>query len=127
MQLWEKFKFGIFDVDGTLFDNMALSAGAFCEILKIFNLPQNEVRKIYLETNGMNLNDQFKLVLDKYGTGYNESAIQSLHNDFFETRDNSPEWQNSFLFPGVKKLLEKLRANGVKNFVSSGSNTDEIV
>ncbi len=127
MLIWQKFKFGIFDADGTLFDNMALCADAFWEIIKGRYLPEKEVKKIYLETNGMNLNDQFKLVFDKYGVNYNNALIKKLNKEFFDLRDNSKAWQNAPLFPGIKTLLKNLKQNGVKNFVSSGSNANEII
>lgn len=150
MLIWQKFKFGIFDVDGTLFDNMALCADAFLEIIKNFNFQETpeEMRKIYLATNGMNLNDQFKLFFDKYGINpytylpqsnpyvkknvlgvrvkYDEALIKKLNKKFFDLRDNWKEWQNAPLFPGVEKLLEKLNAKNIAFFISSGSNGDEI-
>lgn len=126
MRIWQKFKFGIFDVDGTIFDNMALCVDAFWEIVKKYNLPEKEVRKIYLESNGMNLNDQFKLVFGKYGIRYDGALIEKLNKGFFYLRDNSKEWQNAPLFPEIKILLAKLKQNGVKNLISSGSNTAEV-
>ncbi len=126
MRIWQKFKFGIFDVDGTIFDNMALCADAFLEIVKKYNLPEKEVRKIYLETNGMNLNDQLKLVFRKCGVKYDSALIEKLNKSFFNLRDNSKEWQNAPLFPEIKILLAKLKQNGVKTFISSGSNTAEV-
>lgn len=129
MLIWKKFKFGIFDVDGTLFDNMPLCADAFFEIIKNFNFLESpeEMRKIYLETNGMNLNDQFKLFFNKNGKKYDTALIAKLNKNFFSLRDNSLEWQNAPLFAGTELLVKTLRANGVKNFVSSGSNTDEVI
>lgn len=127
MRLWQKFKFGIFDVDGTIFDNMGLCVDAFWEIVKKYKLPEKEVRKIYLESNGMNLNDQFKLVFEKYGVKYDGALVKKLNKSFFNLRDNWEKWQNAPLFFGIKELLEKLSANGVKIFVSSGSNADEVV
>lgn len=127
MQLWQKFKFGIFDVDGTIFDNVRLMTDAFWEITGKFSLSEKEVRKIYVETNGMNLNDQFKLIFDKYGVKYDDSLIKNLNKKFFALRDNWEKWQNAPLFSGIESLLKTLRDNGVKNFVSSGSNTDEII
>ena len=125
MQIWQKFKFGVFDVDSTIFDNLALSANVFFETVSEFKLPE-EAREIYLETNGMNLDDQYKLVFDKYKVRYDDSVIKDLHDKFFDLRDNSDKWKKSPLFSGFKELLEKLRGNGVKNFVSSGSNTEDV-
>lgn len=127
MKLWQKFKFGIFDVDGTIFDNVRLMTDAFWEIVKKFSLPEKEARKIYIETNGMNLNDQFKLIFDRYEVKYDDALVKKLNKDFFALRDNRKEWQNAPLFPGAESFLKNLRANGVKNFVSSGSNTDEVI
>ena len=129
MKIWQEFKFGILDVDGTLFDNMPLCADAFLEIIKDFNFRETpeEMRKIYLETNGMNLNDQFKLFFDKNGIKYNNALISKLNKEFFDLRDNWKEWQNAPLFPGIELFLKNLRANGVKIFVSSGSNTNEVI
>ncbi len=126
MQLYQKFKYGIFDVDGTLLNNMDQSADAFFEIVKKYSLPES-ARQIYLETNGMNLNDQFKLVFDKYKIPYNDELIAKLNKDFFALRDNRKEWQNAPLFPGIKTLLKTLKENNVKLFISSGSNTGEII
>lgn len=89
MRIWEKFKYAIFDVDGTIFDNMDFSADIFLLILKNFNLPKEEVKKIYLDTNGMNLNDQFKMIFNKYKINYSDSLITDLNKKFFEMRDNS--------------------------------------
>lgn len=129
MKLWQKFKFGIFDADGTLFDNMETSADAFLKVIKDFKLQgaSDAVRKIYLETNGMNLNDQFKLFFDNNGVGYNNALIGNLNKEFFDLRDNWEKWQNAPLFPGTKSVLQNLKENGVKIFISSGSNTDEVI
>lgn len=125
MKIWQKFKFGIIDVDGTIFDNMTLCADAFKEITKTFPLPGKEVRKIYIETNGMNLNDQFKLIFEKYKIKYDAALIDRLNKNFFTLRDNWEKWQNAPLFPGIESLFKTLRKNGVKLFISSGSNGDE--
>lgn len=129
MLVWQKFKFGVFDIDGTIFDNMGLCADAFFEIIKNFNLreKQEEVREIYLETNGMNLNDQFKLFFDKNGIKYDAALVAKINKDFFALRDNSEAWQNAPLFTGAESLFMKLSANGVRLFISSGSNTDEML
>lgn len=127
VKLWKKFKFGIFDVDGTIFDNVPLMTDASGEITGKFSLPENEVRKIYMETNGMNLNDQFKLIFDKYGIEYDDSLVKNLNKKFFALRDNSEKWQNAPMFPGIESLLKNLKADGAKLFISSGSNTDEVV
>ncbi len=127
MKLYQKFKFGIFDVDGTLFDNVPIMINAFRETVKKYDLPEKAVRRIYTETNGMNLNDQFKLVFDKYSVKYDDILINKLNKEFFDLRDNWKEWQNSPLFPGIKPLLKSLKENNIKLFISSGSNTDEII
>lgn len=129
MLIWQKFKFGIFDVDGTLFDNMELCADAFLEIIKEFNLPESpgKIRKIYLETNGMNLDDQLKFIFDRYHIKYDGLLIKNLNKKFFGSRDSSKAWQNAPLFDKTGSLLKALRENGVKLFISSGSNTDEII
>jgi len=102
MLIWQKFKFGVFDVDGTLFDNMTISADAFVLTVKYFKFPQKEIRKKYLETNGMNLNDQFKLVFNKYNAQYDDTLIQKLNKKFFAWRDNWKKWQNAPLFQMLK-------------------------
>lgn len=127
MTIRKKFKFGIFDVDGTIFDNMPLCADAFLMTIKNFTLPQKETRKIYLETNGMNLNDQFKLVFEKYKILHNKTLITKLNKEFFALRDNRKAWQNAPLFPGFKSLFKKLKRKRITLFISSGSNTNEII
>lgn len=127
MKLWQKFKFGIFDVDGTLFDNVEIMIDAFWKIIKKYDLPETEIRKIYTETNGMNLNDQFKLVFNKYGIKYDNALIKKLNKKIFALRDNCIEWQNAPLFPDTESLLKALRENNVQLFISSGSNTDEVI
>lgn len=126
MKIWQKFKFGIFDVDGTLFDNMSVSASAFLEILEDYDLPADDARDIYLETNGMNLNDQIKLVFDKYKIEYDAVLLQNLNKNFFKLRDNSPKWNAAPLFPYASDFIKKLNAENVNLFISSGSNADEI-
>lgn len=127
MFIWQKFKFGIFDVDGTLFDNIGLCADAFFEITKEYNFREapEKARKIYLETNGMNLNDQFRLFFDKNEIKHSDALISELNKKYFDLRDNWKEWQNAPLFPGTKSALETLHKNGIKLFISSGSNDDE--
>lgn len=127
MLIWHKFKYGIFDVDGTLFDNIGLCADAFFEITKDFNFRETpeEARKIYLETNGMNLNDQFKLFFNNNKIKYDNALLSELNKKYFELRDNWDKWQNAPLFPETKSLLEILYKNGIRLFVSSGSNDDE--
>lgn len=123
MFIWQKFKYGIFDVDGTLFDNAEIMACAFLEIIAAYNLPKKEIRKIYLETNGMNLNDQFKLVFEMYKIEYDATLIEALNKKYFFLRDNWQKWQSAPLFSGTDRALKFLKNNGTKLFISTGSNT----
>lgn len=126
MMLLKKFNYGIFDVDGTLFDNIDIITDAFWKIIKKLSLPKSETLKIYRETNGMNLNDQFKLIFDKYSVKYDNALINKLNKKYFDLRDNWKKWQNAPLFSGTKSLLKTLRANNIKLFISSGSNTNDV-
>jgi phosphoglycolate phosphatase-like HAD superfamily hydrolase len=105
---------------------MPLSTDFVWEVIKKYDLPEKESKKFSIETNGMNFNDQIKMIFEKNMIPYDDVMIAKLNKEFFSLRDNSPKWQNAPLFPGVKKLLKTLHKNGVKNFISSGSNTDEI-
>lgn len=124
----QKYKFGIFDVDGTLIDNMPASAKAFENtlILNGFNIPKGEAGKFHLETAGTQLNDQMRGVLQIYKIPFNEDAINKLNEDFFVCRENLKSWQDAKPFPETKNILASLHSDGIEIFLTSGSKIEGI-
>ena len=123
-----KYNYGIFDVDGTLIDNMPASAEAFADTLVSngFDIPKKEAEKLHLETAGTQLNDQMRMILDIHKVSFDESVISKLNEDFFVRRENLKSWQEAKVFPEAKDVFALLYNKGIKIFLTSGSQTEGI-
>lgn len=123
-----KYNYGIFDVDGTLIDNMPASAEAFADtlILNGFDIPKEEAKKFHLETAGTQLNDMIRMFFDVHKAPFDESVINKLNEDFFVRRENLKSWQEAKVFPKAKDLFALLYDKGIKIFLTSGSQDEGI-
>jgi len=111
-----EFKYGIFDLDGTIFDAMPAYAKIYSRILndRFGILPENSVG-YYLESAGTPLNEQFRYMLE--ATNKPKDKIPEMVKEFFDLVGK----ENFSLFDGAKKVLEDLHNKGVKLFVTTGS------
>lgn len=125
----DEYKYGIFDVDGTLIDNMSASADAFADTLVSngFDIPREEAGKLHLETAGTQLNDQMRMILDVQKVSFDESVINKLNEDFFVCRENLKSWQEAKVFPKAKDVFSLLYDKEIKIFLTSGSQAEGIM
>ncbi len=111
-----KFKFGIFDLDGTVFDAMPLYTEVYSQLLKerYEILPKNSVG-YYLESAGTPLNEQFRFMFELNNKPADK--ILEMAKEFFEIVNK----KDFALFDGAKNILENLRKKGMMLFITTGS------
>ncbi len=128
MKLWQRFKYAVFDVDGTIVDNMPAATDAFVHILqsKTQSIPSDEARRFYLDTAGTPIGVQFEMVLKNHRIEVDSSTIADMEKEYFAYRERLSSWQNAKLFPCMKDVLMHLHNNGMRIFLTSGSRTEEI-
>lgn len=118
MIIWNKFKYGVFDVDGTIVDIMPIYTELFYQLLKRnFDIPENISKPYYLETAGTVLPSQFHGILKQQNIPPNEEKIKTMVSEFFKESAK----QNPLIFPGVYKTLKFLNQKGIKLFAMTGS------
>ncbi|MEA3345807.1 MAG: HAD family hydrolase [Chloroflexota bacterium] len=118
------FDFAIFDVDGTLINNMPLIRRVFAEILKEkLGLPQKESIEFLNSHTGLPVREIFEQVLITYhkNTDYEKKDVQRLTKLFLKKigKDSSP------CFGGVKEVLSQLQKN-LRLFSTSGNSTQNV-
>lgn len=114
----KKYKYGIFDVDGSLVDSMPVYAETFSGILfRMFEISVEESKKYYLISVGTPLDIQFKYILEKNGNSTEE--IEQMVKEFFNTVNQT----NYSWYHGAKELIVELCRRGFTLFVTTGSQT----
>ncbi|MBU0649222.1 HAD hydrolase-like protein [Patescibacteria group bacterium] len=120
----QRFKYGIFDQDGTLVDSMPAYAQTFAQILDQFGIDDDASRDFYRSTCGTPLPTQFKKLLENNGFRLSGAEIQQLYERFFKTVEKAPP----SAFQGVKQMLHELRGRDMSLFVTTGTkNPQEIL
>jgi len=115
-----KFKYGIFDLDGTIVNSIPTFTETFCEILKEkYAIPDAGVVDYYLSTTGIPLGEQFGYILMANGKPTNK--ILEMTKEFLDIVNR----KNFVFFDGAKKALSDLHKKGIMLFLSTGSE-DEI-
>ena len=122
------YNYGIFDVDGTLIDNMPASAEAFADTLTSngFDISIEEAKKFHLEKAGTQLNDMIRMFFGVHKISFDENVINKLNEDFFVRRENLKSWQEAKVFPRAKDVFSLLHDKGIKIFLTSGSQVEGI-
>jgi len=114
-----KFRFGIFDLDGTLVNSIPTYAETFREILEDkFAISGKEVEEYYLNSTGTPLEEQFAHVL--MANGKPTDKIAEMTREFFDIVNR----KDFVLFDGAKKTLSDLSDRKVTLFLTTGSEDD---
>jgi phosphoglycolate phosphatase-like HAD superfamily hydrolase len=116
------FRYGIFDLDGTLVDSIVPCTRLFSELVSEFGIEPKAAARSYLSDTTLTLEDSFRRVLAEYGLVFSESEIDRLMAGFTERIRREP----IDFVPGARRLIHTLRQRGLTLFVSSGS-PDETV
>ncbi|MCI4355562.1 MAG: HAD hydrolase-like protein [Thermoplasmata archaeon] len=107
----------IFDVDGTLLDDMgSISALAGRVLAETFGTPEAEGRLHYLATTGMPFEAQLAQLYDWAPAHERASVARTFH-----MRKVVEAYANAHPFPEVPKLLKRLAADGWTLSVSTGA------
>lgn len=111
-----KFKYGIFDLDGTVFNAMPAYAEIYSKILmdRYEILPENSV-DYYLESAGTPLNEQFEHMLKLNNKPMDK--IPEMAREFFDIVNR----KDFALFNGAENVLENLHNKGIMLFITTGS------
>jgi len=113
----QRFKYGIFDQDGTLVDSMPVYIQTFAEILAEFGIDKDESEDFYRSTCGSPLPTQFKNMLENHNFQPSGSEIQVLYERFFKIVEETPP----VAFLGVEEVLHELRSRGLTLFLTTGT------
>lgn len=112
----KKLKYGIFDLDGTIFNAMPSYAEAYSQILKDrYEIPFENSADYYLESAGTPLNEQFRFML--ISNNRPADKVPEMVKEFFDIVNA----KDFVLFEGAKKVLDDLHKKGVALFITTGS------
>lgn len=111
-----KFKYGIFDLDGTIVNSIPTYTETFCEILdEKFGISKEETEEYYRDSTATPLDEQFRCILELKGKSKNK--IPEMVKDFFRIVNE----KDFVLFDGAKNVLKDLYERGIMLFVTTGS------
>lgn len=114
-----EYKYGIFDLDGTIIDSMSTYLKTFFEILnKRFKIDIKNSSEYYLKSAGTPIEIQFQQVLENNNISFKN--IPELVDEFFETVDN----EKFLIFERSRTIIEYLYNKNVLLFISTGSTTE---
>lgn len=111
------FRYGIFDLDGTLADTMADCGRIFAELTVPYGASREDAHEFYYQTTGSPMREQFREILRRHGHRPKQDELDALWEEFGRRFGITP----TTLFPEVPRLLYRLRAAGVRLYVSSAS------
>ncbi len=113
-----KYKFAIFDLDGTIIDAITMYTKVFSEILNIkYGINIWDSKSYYLDSIGNPIEVQFGYMLKKNNRSV--EVVPQLVNEFFETVNKV----NFNLFEGAEEIIVKFYKEGLKLFITTGSQT----
>ncbi|WP_426350940.1 HAD hydrolase-like protein [Alloiococcus sp. CFN-8] len=101
-----KYKYILFDLDGTLTDSQEGITKSVQHALKYFDIIEEDLSKLICFI-GPPLKDMF---CEKYGFS-EEVALMAIER--YRERFSELGWAENALYPGVKETLEKLKAKGL--------------
>ena len=113
-----KYKYGIFDLDGTIIDGMSTYTKVFAGILnRRFGIDTKNSSEYYLNSAGTLIEIQFQYVLKNNNVSF--VNIAKLVDEFFETVDK----EKFLIFEKAGAVIEYLYNKNILLFVSTGSRT----
>ena len=114
-----KYKYGIFDLDGTIINTMPTYTKVFSEILnKRFEIPVENSRKYYICSAGTSIEIQFQNMLKNSNISFTNTA--KLTDKFFKTVNK----EKILLFKKAKDVIKHLYNKNIPLFISTGSRTE---
>ena len=114
-----KYKYGIFDLDGTIIDGMSTYTKVFAGILnRRFGIDTKNSSEYYLNSAGTLIEIQFQYVLKNNNVSF--VNIAKLVDEFFDTVDK----EKFLMFEKAEDTIKYLRNKNVLLFISTGSRTD---
>lgn len=116
------FRYGVFDLDGTLVDSLVPCIRLFTDLTSKFGIEPKAAVRSYLSDTTITLEDSFRRVLAEYGVVFKDADINRLMTEFNARIKGEPV---DFM-PGAVRLIRALKRRGLTLFVSSGS-PDEVV
>ncbi|MFA6603976.1 MAG: HAD hydrolase-like protein [Patescibacteria group bacterium] len=116
------FRYGIFDMDGTLIDSMQPCLKIFADLVASYGLDEAAARDSFAAATSAKLTDIFRQTINAAGDNPTDKEIASLFLEFERRIRLVP----IDYLAGAKRLLRALAGKGVTIFVSSGS-PDETV
>lgn len=111
------YRYAIFDLDGTLDNQMPHYTRAFVSACTEKGIPENGLAENYANTAGTPLHQQFLNVLGKNGT---QSIVESAVTRFWQLVDKN---EKPNLFPGARELLRSFYAQGKQLYITTGTET----
>lgn len=111
------FRYGVFDLDGTLVDTMPACGRIFAELAASYGCDPDEARSFYFATTGSPVREQFREIIRRTGRSPAPEELACLWVEFGRRFDKEP----TVFFDGAADLLHELRAAGTVLFVSSAS------
>jgi len=114
-----EYKYGIFDLDGTIINSMPTYTKVFFEILsEKFKIDIKNSSEYYLKSAGTPIEIQFQQVLENNNISFEN--IPELVNEFFETVNS----EKFLIFERSRTIIEYLYNKNVLLFISTGSTTE---
>ena len=112
----------VFDMDGVLFDTERLCMDGYAQVAKKCGLPNVEV--VARQCIGRNRKDSKQLFLDHYGQGFDYDEFRGAVSAWVKTRIRL---HGLPLKPGVEKVLEYLKQNGVPLGLASSTSYRSVL
>ena len=113
-------KYLISDFDGTLVNSMPLYTHCFLQTMKNIVPHHQQLTQFYRQTAGHSLSSQIKTAAKNFANLTIEDTTP-LENEFF---NHYQTYSHIDVINGAKETLEKLKINGIKITVWSGTRTD---
>lgn len=115
------FKYGIFDLEGTLVDSMPVHIEAFAHILGTYNIGRNECEQLWHETHGQPDHLRFKRILEQKEIEVAGPDLAEMVSAYFKYIEDTPP----FLKSGAVEVLHELRSLGMTLFVTTADDNAE--
>ena len=110
----------VFDVDGTLLDDLRLISEVAADVLlRAFHTPPEEGRVHYLATTGLPFEAQLAQLYPEAPASLRESTARIFHQ-----RKVSEAYAHASPFPEIPKTLKRLSMEGWTMVVSTGAETE---
>lgn len=112
----------VFDMDGVLFDTESVAKRAWVQVAQEKNVPN--IESMVEESTGLNHESARLLFLEKYGDSVDfEAFVERSHVVMHQILDA----EGMRLMPGVREILEMLRAQGIATGLASSTVHETIL